>query len=108
MTKTSPKASRPFMPKTYGIADAKEGKGLLNWKWATDRLLKTRNYWLSTVRPDGRPHVMPIWGVWLDDIFYFSTSLQSRKARNLIHNPYGVLTTDNATEAVIVEGRVRK
>lgn len=103
-----PKASRPEMPAAYGIADAKSGKGLLPWKWATGRLIKNRNYWLSTSRPEGRPHVMPVWGVWLDNIFYFSTSSKSRKARNLKANPSCVLTTDNAQEAVIVEGRARK
>ena len=51
---------------------------------------------------------MPVWGVWIDNVYYFSTSPKSRKARNLKENPTCVLTTDNAQEAVIVEGRVRK
>ena len=28
-------------------------------------------YWLSTVRPDGRPHVTPLRGIWLVGAFYF-------------------------------------
>jgi len=96
------------MPAAYAIAEADAGKGLLPWKWANDRLTKSRNYWLSTVRPDGRPHVMPIWGVWIDNVFYFSTSPKSRKAQNLKKNPACVLMTDDAVHAVIVEGRARK
>jgi nitroimidazol reductase NimA-like FMN-containing flavoprotein (pyridoxamine 5'-phosphate oxidase superfamily) len=81
-----PKASRPHMP-GYGIADAKGGRGLLSWQWATERLEKGRTYWLATTRETGQPHVMPVWGVWFSDAFFFSTGNQSRKARNLEHNP---------------------
>src|SRR5438105_4143643 len=80
-----PKASRPHMP-GYGIADAKAGGGLLSWRWATERLENGRTYWLATTRPDGQPHVMPVWGVWFADAFFFSTGQQSRKARNLAEN----------------------
>jgi len=47
---------------------------------------------------------MPVWGVWLDGAWYFSTATTSRKARNLTKNPYCVVCNDNAEEAVIVEG----
>lgn len=47
---------------------------------------------------------MPIWGVWVDGRFYFSTGAKSRKAKNLVKNRRCVLCTDNADEAVIVEG----
>src|ERR1700720_4522180 len=85
-TMSEPKASRPHMP-GYGILDADKGKGLLPWTWAVERLSKARNYWVATTRPDGNPHAMPVWGVWIDDAFHFSTGTQSRKARNLVHNP---------------------
>src|SRR6185436_4379740 len=94
----TPKASRPQMP-GYGIENAKSGKGLLKWKWAADRLTKARNYLFTTVRHDGRPHVMPIWGVWLENAFYFSTGRTSVKARNLAKNPNCVLSPGDADEA---------
>ena len=56
----------------YGI-DEKHLEGLLPWLWAEKLLSKTQNYFLATVRIDGRPHVMPIWGVWMNDRFYPST-----------------------------------
>ena len=98
-----PRASRPIMP-GYGIADAAASKGLLPWKWARERLTKSHNYWIATTYPDGRPHVMVIWGLWLDEKFYFSTGGQSRKARNLAANPRCVISTEKSAEAVIVEG----
>jgi len=64
-----PKSGRPNLP-GYGVS--KTRKELLPWKWAEDTLSKTKNYFLATTRVDGRPHVMPIWGVWTDGEFYFS------------------------------------
>ena len=88
----------------YGVVDAGQGGGLLRWSWAVDRLTRSHDYWVATVRPDGRPHVMPVWGVWLDDALWFSSSHESRKARNLAGNPACTNTTDNAYEPVVLEG----
>jgi nitroimidazol reductase NimA-like FMN-containing flavoprotein (pyridoxamine 5'-phosphate oxidase superfamily) len=100
---TSPLASRPDMP-GYGIQDEHSGRGLLPWSWAEERLARARNYWVATTRPDGRPHAMPVWGVWLNNTFYFSSGRQSRKARNLAANPNCVICPEAADEAVIMEG----
>jgi len=100
-----PTAGRPHLP-GYGIS--KNRKDLLPWKWAEDVLSKTQNYFLATTRSDGRPHVMPIWGVWADGTFYFSTGKKSVKARNLANNPNCVLCAGSADEAVVLEGIVRK
>jgi general stress protein 26 len=98
-----PKASRPYMP-GYGIVDAQSGKGLLPWSWAVERLSEGHNYWVATTRPDGRSHAMPVWGIWLDNRFYFSTGAQSRKAKNIAENPQCVVGTERGTDAVVVEG----
>jgi hypothetical protein len=37
---------------------------------------------VATVRPDGRPHVMPVWAVWDQGLLWFSSSLGSRKSHN--------------------------
>ncbi|MBS1786609.1 MAG: pyridoxamine 5'-phosphate oxidase family protein [Acidobacteria bacterium] len=98
-----PKASRPSIP-SYGLAAADGGSGLMPWSWATERLIQSHNYYLATTRPDHRSHVMPIWGLWMDDSFYFSTGRQSRKARNLTANPNCVICTEKLNESLIVEG----
>jgi Pyridoxamine 5'-phosphate oxidase len=88
----------------YGLLAADEGRGLLPWTWAQQRLGTSRNYWLATVRPDGRPHVQAVWGVWLEDAFWFSTGAESRKARNLAASSSCVVATQDAEEPVVVEG----
>jgi PPOX class probable F420-dependent enzyme len=99
----APKASRPYMP-DYGLLDAQSGHGLLPWSWATERLGSAQNYWIATTRPDGHPHMVPVWGIWLDDTFYFSTGRRSRKARNLAANPRCVVCPERSDEPVILEG----
>ena len=96
-----PKPSRPHMP-GYGMPTGT--KGLLPWAWAEERLRESHNYYVMTVRPDGTPHAMPVWGIWADERFYFSTGANSRKARNLAANPSCVVCTENSAEAVVVEG----
>jgi nitroimidazol reductase NimA-like FMN-containing flavoprotein (pyridoxamine 5'-phosphate oxidase superfamily) len=71
-------------------------------------LSTAHNYWLATTREDGRPHVMPVWGIWLSNKFYFSTGRRSRKSRNLKMNPGCVICPDGAGEAVIMEGRAEE
>jgi hypothetical protein len=98
---SKPKASRPHMP-GYGLP--KGTKGLLSWTWAEGRLEKSHNYWITTTKPDGAPHSMIVWGLWLNRKFLFSTGRQSRKARNLAENHHCVVCTEQAQQAVIVEG----
>src|SRR5262245_53850398 len=97
------RAGRPHMP-GYGIADADKGKGLFPWSWATERLNNAHTYWLTTTRENGRPHVMPVWGVWLDEAFCFSTGNHSRKARNLRANANCVIACEVGEDQVILEG----
>jgi len=111
MTAKSKKSSKNKLPRAtrlqipgYGLPKSK--KGLLPWKWAEDRLKKSRQFWIATTRPDGRPHVMVIWAFWMDGKLYFSTGSTSRKARNLAANPNCVMCTDNSAETVILEGVV--
>jgi hypothetical protein len=98
----SPTPSRPLMPKGYNLPKTLEGS--VPWEWAIERLTKSHNYLITTVRPDGRPHSMVIWGIWLDNAYYFSTGATTRKAKNLAGNPHCVICNENVDEAVIVEG----
>lgn len=81
-----------------------------SWKEARDELARAGTYWLSTVRPDGRPHVTTLLAVWRDDphTLYFCTGADERKARNLAASPHCVLTTGHNSYApgldVVVEG----
>jgi len=99
--KNTPNVSR-IHAEGYGFPTGT--KGLLSWSWAERRLKRSHNYWITTVKPDGSPHTMVVWGLWQDGRLLFSTGSQSRKARNLVANPNCVVCTENAAEAVIVEG----
>lgn len=88
----------------YGILPAGQGTGLLPWDWAVARLRDSHDYWVATVWPDGRPHTMPVWAVWLDDHLWFSSSLGSRKIRNLVANPTVSIATDDPKNPVVLEG----
>ena len=100
-SKVEPRTERPRMP-GYGIGKSKTG--MLPWEWAVKTLTESREYWIVTVRPDGRPHAMIIWGLWIDGAFWFGTGGKTQKARNLARNPNCVVGTQNAAEAVILEG----
>ena len=88
----------------YGIQESTEGSGLLPWSWAVERLASSHDYWVATVDTDGQPAVMPVWGAWLEDALWFSSSPGSRRARNLKRAPRCTVTTDNALEPVVLEG----
>ncbi|MET8676652.1 pyridoxamine 5'-phosphate oxidase family protein [Streptomyces sp. NPDC004647] len=75
---------------------------LLPWKWALDRLVAARTYWIATTRPDGRPHSRPVWAVWLEDGLWFSTGSLAR--HNLAAQPALTVHLDDGDRPVIVEG----
>lgn len=104
----APKVMRPDFPAGYVEAP----KTRLRWDAVVDRLVAARNYWLCTVRPDGRPHAVPVWGVWMEaapdgPAFYFDGSPQTRHARNLAHNPHVAVHLESGDQVVIVEGVAR-
>jgi Pyridoxamine 5'-phosphate oxidase len=78
------------------------------WVEAVRVLEKAELYWITTVRPDGRPHVTPLIGLLHDGAMHFCTGLREQKARNLEHSPKVALTTGNNTWNkgldVVVEG----
>lgn len=88
----------------YGILPADQGTGLLPWSWALERLRGSHDYWVATVWPDGRPHTMPVWGAWDDGILWFSSSLRSRKIRNIQAGSAVSVSTEDARNPVVLEG----
>jgi hypothetical protein len=87
------------------------------WAEARDELKQAKAYWLSTVRPDGRPHVTTVAAVWADGALHFTTGRSERKAMNLVRNSHCVITTGTNTlegldvvveaEAVLVTDEAR-
>ena len=104
MTRRTPVVSRPD-PKGYFLAED-AGRGLLPWSHVVERMTGARNYWVASTGRDGRPHCLPVWGVWHDERFVFSTSPIAKKARNVRANPWAVVHLENGAEVVVVEGPV--
>jgi hypothetical protein len=100
-----PVADRPFIAHSeYGIP--KHTKGLIPWTWVQERFRTETNYWVGTTGSDGRPHVRPVWGVFVDDSIHFGGGPNTRWSRNLAANPWATVHLENGTEVVIAEGRV--
>lgn len=98
-----PQRSRPRMPEDYRVPQSDEG--MLQWSRVRKLLEEARTYWISTTRPDGKPHAVPVWGAWVLDRFYCDGHPQTRWARNLdSHNPAIVVHIESEGIAIMVEG----
>ncbi len=99
-----PRAERPYMP-DYGVETPSWAP--LPWSWAAERLTASQNFWVVTVSAYGRPHALPVWGVWDDGEyrFAFASGPRARKLRNVAANPQAVIMVDDTVECVSVEGR---
>lgn len=105
LSKLEPQVSRPHIP-GYGIPASVEG--VLPWSHVEERMAQSRNYWVGTVRPDGQPHVVPVWGVWVEGTLYFGGGPETRWSRNLAANPQVAVHLENGDDVVIVEGSVEQ
>jgi Pyridoxamine 5'-phosphate oxidase len=101
-TRRVPRTSRPLLPDGYGVPETADG--MVPWSWAVDQLTNARNYWFCTIRPDGRPHAMPAWAVWVDDSLYFDGSPETRRGRNLARNPAITVHLESGDHVVVLEG----
>ncbi len=92
--------TRPALPPGYVDAPT----GFVSWEYVAQRLAEAKNYWLASTRPDGRPHVVPRWGVFLDDKFYYDGSPETRHAINIGANPHVTLHLESGDQAIIADG----
>jgi general stress protein 26 len=83
-------------------------KGTLPWSHVVERMAAPRNYWVTTVQPNGRPHAVPVWGVWVENTLYFGGSAQTRWSRNLAENPQAAVHLDSSDDVIILEGIVTR
>ncbi len=98
---TEPRIDRPEMPAGYG---ADKATSFVPWETVEQRLTESLHYWLATTRPDGRPHVVARWGVWLDGAFWYDGSPETIHVRNLRSNPNCVLHLEDGARVVLLEG----
>ena len=102
-----PMAERPRLPDGYGQSRPEEPAGSrLPWRVVENWLVKSWHYWLTTTRPDGRPHAVPAWGIWRNGSPYFSTGPETVTAGNLILNPAALAHLPDGDQVSIIEGAV--
>jgi PPOX class probable F420-dependent enzyme len=80
--------------------------GHIPWGWVDRNLRAMRSIWLSTTRPDGRPHATPVWFTWNGATLYFATHQSSQKARNLAHEPWVIVHAGDGDDVIVLEGKV--
>ena len=103
MSASEPLRDRPQMPSVYGI-EPEESGGMIEWSAVAERLAAARSYWVATTRADCRPHVTPVWGLWLDGAVMFDADVNSVKALNLARDPRAVVHLESGDDVAIVEG----
>jgi hypothetical protein len=90
------------LPKSYGTPDR-----VLGWPEVEQKLAASKSYWLATTRPDGRPHTVPVDGIWLEDALYFDGDPATVHIRNLRSEPRAVVHTESGESPVIAEGTAK-
>lgn len=100
------KTTRPKFPKGY----VDKPVSYLTWDWVAAQLAESENYWLCSVRPptpefpNGRPHVIPRWAVFVDGKIYYDGSPETRHNRNIELNPEVSVHLESGKEAIMLEG----
>jgi hypothetical protein len=98
-----PTATAIVFPRGYGKATQ-----LLAWDDVRARLTDAQTYWLATTRPDGRPHVVPVDGIWFDDVWWYGGAPDTVHMRAVAAEPRAVMHLPDPLRAVIVQGVVRR
>jgi nitroimidazol reductase NimA-like FMN-containing flavoprotein (pyridoxamine 5'-phosphate oxidase superfamily) len=78
--------------------------GFIPWRRIDLQLNSRRSIWISTTRPDGRPHTMPVWFWWDGLHLYFVTAKSSQKAKNLAHQSCVIVHVGDGDDVIILEG----
>lgn len=74
------------------------------WRALVARLGREMTIWVATVRGDGRPHLVPVWFVWLEEKVYFCTGTESQKFTNMRNNQNVALALPETGSVLVVEG----
>lgn len=74
------------------------------WRAMAARLGREMTIWLATVRGNGRPHLVPVWFVWLDEKIYLATGDDTQKYANMYYNQNVALSLPDTASVIIIEG----
>lgn len=77
---------------------------IVPWSEVLEAISPARNYWLTTINPDGSPQVSPVWGVVWSEALCFFTSQTTVKARNIARDSRTTIHLESAEDVVIIRG----
>ena len=97
-----PTAEKLALPAAYGRTTKTQ-----SWAGVRTRLEEAKNYWLATNRPDGSPHLVPLDGLWVDDMWFYGGSPDTAHRRAVERDARATMHLPDPFVAVIVEGTVR-
>jgi hypothetical protein len=98
-----PEPSRIQLPDGYGEFEPFTLENVPRWDDFEPMLEQSRNYWLA-ISGTVTPIVAPVWGIWVDGVFVFSTDPVSRKAKALAKQPGCVIHLESGDDVLIVHG----
>ncbi len=76
-------------------------RGFIPWSWVDRQLCAMRSIWVSTARPDGRPHAVPVWSIWDGRALNFVTGERAQKARTIRHEPWVMIHAGEGDDVII-------
>ena len=79
-------------------------RGFIPWTKVDHFLRAFRSIWISTTRPDGRPHAVPVWYIWNGRYLYFISDRSLQKSKNLALQPWIVVHAGDGDDVIILEG----
>lgn len=98
----------PNQPISAQSVATNDEKTVAEWSDAKAQFDKSDKYWLTTINPKGKPHVRPIFCVWLEDSIYFTSSPDAQKGKNIEVNSHCSICAAGKTLDVIIEGEVQR
>ena len=90
--------------KVAGYQMPEDSANLLPWDFVTAHMSASQHYWLNTISAAGRPHAVPVWGIWYKNRVHFEGSMKTAWARNLARDPQITIHLPNGEQVVIIDG----
>lgn len=97
-----PTSETLVLPKGYGKTTK-----TLTWESVSVQLAEAKQYWLATNRAEGSPHLVPVDGLWVDDLLYYGGSPDTVHVRTVRTDPHVTIHLPDPWKVVVVEGEVR-
>lgn len=93
--------------KVPGYRMPEHDQNLLPWSFVVSQMESSRHFWLTTTHADGRPHSVPVWGLWFENRIHFEGGMQTTWARHLVRDPRSLVHPGNGEQVVVIEGVAR-